>query len=378
MSKQQMMTMDDSQASYKHASAPAPVKSAVLSSSMPMLMNNDRRVKVAKGNTSSTIRKVVASEKSAAGNNVNTVRKLKINKSEEPPEGTKFFTFTSYPSLKPEIDLYPNLVEQKASSMSETKDRIQQTDEFLERPESPAYIPAKIGVDTSTQIEISELFDFDLEVIPLLETLVSKTIEQAVFEVQSEEELQSINEHIEKLEMNQKEEKADNLTREKQYITNDIERKKYVDTVRQAKRVEYDLCTRIAAMKMMNEMLPHIVEEVVVDLVNTGVLADPTESQVKNAAIIQVASKVSQTLNSYNTASQLVDELLGSAQEKYEAMLAAEEKRRESELQQENERLRLRAEEEEMLALEAAAKAKADAEAADGENNEEQEEPVEE
>ena len=91
---------------------------------------------------------------------------------------------------------------------------------------------------------------------------------------------------------------------------------------------------------MMNEMLPHIVEEVVVDLVNTGVLADPTESQVKNAAIIQVASKVSQTLNSYNTASQLVDELLGSAQEKYEAMLAAEEKRRESELQQENENTR--------------------------------------
>ena len=40
------------------------------------------------------------------------------------------------------------------------------------------------GVDIDTQIYEGDLFDFDVEVKPILEVLVGKTIEQSLLEVQ--------------------------------------------------------------------------------------------------------------------------------------------------------------------------------------------------
>ncbi|XP_012590625.1 PREDICTED: radial spoke head protein 3 homolog [Condylura cristata] len=67
-----------------------------------------------------------------------------------------------------------------------------QTDAFLDRPPTPLFIPAKTGMDVATQILEGELFDFDLEVKPMLEVLVGKTIEQALLEVMEEEELANL------------------------------------------------------------------------------------------------------------------------------------------------------------------------------------------
>ena len=39
-----------------------------------------------------------------------------------------------------------------------------QTDAFLDRPATPLFVPAKMGVDATTQIEAADLFDFDFEV----------------------------------------------------------------------------------------------------------------------------------------------------------------------------------------------------------------------
>merc|ERR1719359_2708940 len=55
-----------------------------------------------------------------------------------------------------------------------------QTDFLLDRPPSPLFMPAKIGVDIDTQIEDGDLFDFDVECEPVLEVLVGKTLEQSM------------------------------------------------------------------------------------------------------------------------------------------------------------------------------------------------------
>nr|CUU99741.1 hypothetical transcript [Hymenolepis microstoma] len=65
---------------------------------------------------------------------------------------------------------------------------------MLDRPPSPIFVPAKTGMDASTQILPGDLFDFDIEVIPVLEVLVGKTMEQALLEVCEEEELARIRE----------------------------------------------------------------------------------------------------------------------------------------------------------------------------------------
>merc|ERR1719265_107402 len=75
-----------------------------------------------------------------------------------------------------------------------------QTDFLLDRPPSPLFMPAKIGVDVDTQIMEGDLFDFDVEVEPVLEVLVGKTLEQSMMEVLEEEELESLQRHQEDFE----------------------------------------------------------------------------------------------------------------------------------------------------------------------------------
>merc|ERR1719359_1752971 len=75
-----------------------------------------------------------------------------------------------------------------------------QTDFLLDRPPSPLFMPAKVGVDVDTQIEEGDLFDFDVECEPILEVLVGKTLEQSMMEVLEEEELESIRRHQEDFE----------------------------------------------------------------------------------------------------------------------------------------------------------------------------------
>merc|ERR1719265_2231234 len=58
-----------------------------------------------------------------------------------------------------------------------------QTDFILDRPPSPLFMPAKIGIDTFTQVEDGELFNFDAECEPILELLCGKTLEQGMMEV---------------------------------------------------------------------------------------------------------------------------------------------------------------------------------------------------
>ncbi|KAJ8355589.1 hypothetical protein SKAU_G00183830 [Synaphobranchus kaupii] len=90
------------------------------------------------------------------------------------------------------MDVQTELYLEEISDFVEESSVECQTDAFLDKPPSPLFIPAKTGRDVATQIEEGELFDFDLEVRPLLETLVGKTVEQSLMEVMEEEELASL------------------------------------------------------------------------------------------------------------------------------------------------------------------------------------------
>lgn len=74
-----------------------------------------------------------------------------------------------------------------------------QTDLFLQRPPTPPYVTSKIGVDVSTEIIEGELFDFDEEVQPILETLIGRTLQQALTEVIHEEEIAELREQQNKM-----------------------------------------------------------------------------------------------------------------------------------------------------------------------------------
>jgi hypothetical protein len=70
-----------------------------------------------------------------------------------------------------------------------------QTDVFADLPQEGPYVPKKTGIDAYTQMDPEDddaLFDFDVEVEPILDVLVGKTLDQALMELEQETELTAL------------------------------------------------------------------------------------------------------------------------------------------------------------------------------------------
>ena len=75
-----------------------------------------------------------------------------------------------------------------------------QTQDYIDRPQTPIFTPVKMGEDASTQIEKGELFDFDVEVEPIVNVLTFKTLEEARMEVLEEEEIKMMKQQMQDFE----------------------------------------------------------------------------------------------------------------------------------------------------------------------------------
>lgn len=95
------------------------------------------------------------------------------------------------PPARIEVNLTEFLTEQNKFKTEEETVKTQ-TDDFIPRPATPQYVPKKTGIDRTTEIGDYDLFDYDREVQPILNVLLSKTVEQACLEVEEEHELEEI------------------------------------------------------------------------------------------------------------------------------------------------------------------------------------------
>ena len=95
------------------------------------------------------------------------------------------------PPARIEVDLTYYLTEQ-GRAQAEEMDVKCQTDNFQPRPATPKYVPKKTGIDKVTQIGDYDLFDYEREVQPILNVLLTKSVEQALMEVEEETELDEI------------------------------------------------------------------------------------------------------------------------------------------------------------------------------------------
>ena len=74
----------------------------------------------------------------------------------------------------------------------ETFDMEVQTQDYIDIPQIPLFKPEKRGEDAGTQVEKGDLFDFNVEVEPIINVLTFKTLEEARMEVLEEEEIKEI------------------------------------------------------------------------------------------------------------------------------------------------------------------------------------------
>jgi hypothetical protein len=152
----------------------------------PGLANLMHDPRVIRGNTYST--KLMSSSlkletpgiKKSARNEAQSRRKYTTKRSSTPPA----VSGRMHMDMQTE-DFLEELTDKPIEIDAET-----QTQAFMDRPASPLFVPARTGQDVVTQIFPGDLFDFDMEVEPILEVLVGKTLHVAMLELMQEEELE--------------------------------------------------------------------------------------------------------------------------------------------------------------------------------------------
>eukprot|EP00898_Chlorokybus_atmophyticus_P003138 jgi/Chlat1/3825/Chrsp26S03970 len=146
-----------------------------------------------------------------------------------------------------------------------------QTDEFMDRPPTPLFIPTKSG------IEEGDLFNFDREVEPLLEVLVGKALEQGLMEVMEEEELANLRAHQEHFEQVRNAElvAAQRLEAAERRRIEEKERRIAQEKARVAK--EKEVREKVAAQSFARSYLSGMMTSVFKNLYSAGFFYDPVK-----------------------------------------------------------------------------------------------------
>ncbi|NXU15223.1 RSPH3 protein, partial [Pardalotus punctatus] len=191
-----------------------------------------------------------------------------------------------------------------------------QTDEFLDRPPTPLFIPAKTGKDVATQIEEGELFDFDIEVKPILEVLVGKTVEQALLEVMEEEELAQLLSHqraftelrnAEFAELQRLEEQDRRIREEKER-----RRLEHLEKLQKQKETAEKIAARAFAQRYLADLIPSVFN----NLHESGFFYDPIERAVETEFLPWLMSEVEETLQKKVLGRVMLDSLIRTVVEK--------------------------------------------------------------
>ena len=232
-------------------------------------------------------------------------------------------------------------------------DQETQTQAFMDRPASPLFVATKTGKDISTQIENGDLFDFDLEVEPLLEVLVGKTIHVSMLELMQEEELEAIRREQEQFEDIRNVELAEvqRLEAEARRKAQEKDRRVAQEKQRVADRILLE--EKIAARAYSNQYLASLHEGVINDLMDEGHFYDPVKKEIEEVFMADLINGLRSSVDSYHVATNMVEELIVEAGVLVKAFMAKGEKARAQQ----------RADEAKALE-EAAAKKKAEEEAA--------------
>ncbi|XP_040821345.1 radial spoke head protein 3 homolog [Ochotona curzoniae] len=191
-----------------------------------------------------------------------------------------------------------------------------QTDAFLDRPPTPLFIPAKTGKDVATQILEGELFDFDLEVKPMLEVLVGKTIEQALLEVMAEEELANLRagqcayEEIRNVELAE----VQRLEEQERRHREEKERRKQQqwETVHKHNETAQKISARAFAQRYLADLLPSVFSS----LRDGGYFYDPVERDIEIGFIPWIMNEVERTMEYSMVGRTVLDMLIREVVEK--------------------------------------------------------------
>ncbi|XP_051471624.1 radial spoke head protein 3 homolog [Apus apus] len=195
-------------------------------------------------------------------------------------------------------------------------DRECQTDAFLDRPPTPLFIPAKSGKDVATEIGEGELFDFDIEVKPIMEVLIGKTIEQALLEVMEEEELAQLRAHqrayaelrnAELAEVQRLEEQDRRYREEKQR-----RKLQHMQMLQKQKETTEKIAARAFTKHYLSDLIPSVLN----NLRESGFFYDPIQRDIETEFFPWLMTEVEETLEKKVLGRTMLDSLIRTVVEK--------------------------------------------------------------
>ncbi|MEQ2298582.1 hypothetical protein AMECASPLE_006718 [Ameca splendens] len=214
------------------------------------------------------------------------------------------------------VDVQTELYLEELSNVIEATDIECQTDEFLDKPSTPLFIPAKSGVDAGTQIEEGELFDFDLEVQPVLEVLVGKTIEQSLLEVMEEEELACLRTQQRIFQELRNNELAEVQRLQEQERRRREEKELRVAQQKEVLKKERETAEKIAAQAFSQQYLAGLLPSVFTSLKNHGYFYDPVEKDIEVNFLPWLMAEVNDQLKKRFIARELLDTIIYEVSQK--------------------------------------------------------------
>ncbi|XP_049794561.1 radial spoke head protein 3 homolog [Schistocerca nitens] len=207
-----------------------------------------------------------------------------------------------------------------------------QTDLFLDRPPTPPYVPAKTGLDEETQIYPGDLFDFDLEVEPILEVLVGKTIEQAMIEVLSEEEMAAMRAQQRRLEERRAGEEAEIKRLEERERRMREEKDRRVSQLERELREQQEAEERLAAALLTRGYLEDALPAVLRGLNEAGYFIDAIREDVLQNfmpwLMNEVRQEMDQMVASRQVLTDLVRDIVRSRRDIYMALVESDRHQR--------------------------------------------------
>lgn len=218
--------------------------------------------------------------------------------------------------LGADIDIQTEVFLEEITDRVPDLDAFTQTDPFADRPPSPIYVPAKSGVDVATQIYEGDLFDFNLEVDPILEVLVGKTLEQSMMEVLEEEELANMRAHQQKYEQLRNAELAETQRMEaaEKRRVDEKERRKAQERARLQK--EQQARDKIAARNFAQAYLQDLQSAVFDNLHTAGFFYDRVQREMETQVLPWLFDGAVQESQRLADAQQMVDHIIRSALER--------------------------------------------------------------
>jgi len=232
------------------------------------------------------------------------------------------------PKKRVEVPLHLYLQEQVEPTLTHTLSS--QTDAFVQEEyelKPPVFVPRKIGKDVFTQVENDMVFQYDIDVLPVLETVISKTLEQSLMEVRQEQEMDFMRQRMELMMKNRS--AQNNVMKRREAEEKELENTK--NTLLELNRVrrlaESQAQRKIASRNFAKEFIRHL-DHSVYDALNKRNYFEETVQQSVRIFMPWLYEVVERKISCQHVASASVQDVLMSSLQALDSRRQAAEQKR--------------------------------------------------